>query len=372
MTISKRQNKPKSSLEGVPMKALVLSGGKGTRLRPLTHTMAKQLVPVANKPILGYVLDHIKQAGIEEVGVIVAPETQGEVKAYLEQGQKWQVKISYILQDEPLGLAHAVKTASGFLKLSPFVMYLGDNLLGKGIRNAIERFKSDPSDALVFLKEVSNPQAFGVAVLNEGRIERLVEKPKEPPSSLALVGVYFFSPRIHEAISRIKPSWRGELEITDAIQELITMGARVNGEILDCWWLDTGKKDDFLAANTTVLDDYIKRNIMGSVDEKSEISGRVHIEADARVSNSVVRGPVIIGAGAEIIDSFIGPFTSIGDGSRIVNSVVEHSVVLCHSVVEGVPRLEDSIVGRQAKICKNRTRHQALRLMIGDQSLVEV
>ncbi|MFH1148166.1 MAG: glucose-1-phosphate thymidylyltransferase [Pseudomonadota bacterium] len=372
MIISKKQNKSKSTPHDVPMKALVLSGGKGTRLRPLTHTMAKQLVPVANKPILGYVLDHIKEAGIKDVGVIVAPETQGEVRDYLGRGEKWQLEISYILQEEPLGLAHAVKTASRFLARSPFVMYLGDNLLGKGIKDAMDRFKSEPSDALLFLKEVSNPQAFGVAVLNGGRIERLVEKPKDPPSSLALAGVYFFSPRIHEAISRIKPSWRGELEITDAIQELIDMGAKVNGEILDCWWLDTGKKDDFLAANTTVLDDYIKRDIRGSVDESSEISGRVHIEAGARVSNSVVRGPAIIGAGAEIIDSFIGPVTSIGDGSRIVNSVVEHSVVLCQSVVEGVARLEDSIVGRQARICKNRTRHQALRLMVGDQSLVEV
>lgn len=355
------------------IKALILSGGKGTRLRPLTHTMAKQLVPVANKPILGYVLEHIREAGIHDIGVIVAPETQGEVRSYLGDGEKWDAKITYILQKEPLGLAHAVKTAQRFLKDSPFVMYLGDNLLGKGIREAVQQFQAVPRDALIFLKEVANPQAFGVAVLNgNGRIERLIEKPKDPPSNLALVGVYLFSPRIHEAISRISPSWRGELEITDAIQELIRTGAAVEGEIIDCWWLDTGKKDDFLAANTTVLDEYIRRRIDGLVDGESEISGRVHIDAEAKVTRSVVRGPVIIGARAEIIDSFIGPYTSIGEGSRIVHSVIEHSVVLCESVVEGVPRLEDSIIGRQARIVRNETRHQALRLMVGDQSLVEV
>ncbi len=355
------------------IKALVLSGGKGTRLRPLTHTMAKQLVPVANKPILGYVFEHIREAGIKNVGVIVAPETQAEVKSYLGHGEKWNLKITYILQKEPLGLAHAVKTAQRFLKDSPFVMYLGDNLLGKGIRDALRKFWSTAADALIFLKEVSNPQAFGVAVLNRnGRIEKLIEKPKEPPSNLALVGVYFFSRRIHEAINRIKPSWRGELEITDAIQELINTGGRVEGEVLDCWWLDTGKKDDFLAANTTVLDDYVKRQIEGLVDEKSEVTGRVQVDATARIINSIIRGPAIIGPGAEIVDSFIGPYTSIGEGSRITNSAIEHSVILSQAIVEGVPRLEDSILGREAKVIKNQARHMALRLMVGDQSVVEV
>lgn len=355
------------------IKALVLSGGKGTRLRPLTHTMAKQLVPVANKPILGYVFEHIKGAGIKEVGVIVAPESQGEVKAYLGHGQNWNLKVTYILQKKPLGLAHAVRTAQKFLKNARFVMYLGDNLLGKGIKEAVDKFRKTTSDALIFLKEVSNPRAFGVAILDsKGRIEKLIEKPKDPPSNLALVGVYLFSPRIHEAISRIQPSWRDELEITDAIQELINMGARVEGEVINCWWLDTGKKDDFLAANTTVLDDYVKRQIEGFVDEKSEVSGRVQVDATARIINSIIRGPVIIGPGAEVVDSFIGPYTSIGEGSRITNSVIEHSVILSQSIVEGVPRLEDSILGREAKVIKNQTRHKALRLMVGDQSLVEV
>ena len=355
------------------MKALVLSGGKGTRLRPLTYTMAKQLVPIANQPILGYVMGHLSQAGIEEVGVIVAPETQREVREYLKDGKKWQFKITYILQEQPLGLAHAVKIAQPFLGSSPFVMYLGDNLLGSGICDAIDHFRAEPADALVFLKHVPDPTAFGVAELDErGGIKRLIEKPKDPPSDLALVGVYLFTPRIHQAISCIKPSWRGELEITDAIQALIEMRASVRGEILKGWWLDTGKKDDFLAANTVVLDEYTKREIQGEVDSKSHVEGRVYICRGAKVIRSEVRGPVIIGPEAEIVDSFIGPFSSIGKGSRISNSVIEHIVILEEAVVDGVGRIEDSLIGRHARVTKGQRHTEALRLMIGDHSQVEI
>ncbi len=355
------------------MKALVLSGGKGTRLRPLTHTMAKQLVPVANQPILGYVMNHISQAGIKEVGVIIAPETGKEVKEYLGDGSKWDFSITYIEQDAPLGLAHAVKTAEKFLGNSAFVMYLGDNLLGTGLIDAIKRFKKESPDALIFLKEVENPTAFGVAVLNKkGEIKQLIEKPKTPPSNLALVGVYLFSPKIHEAIKRIKPSWRGELEITDAIQELIKMGYKVIGEKLDGWWLDTGKKDDFLAANTTVLDDYAIRKIEGSIDNSSKIEGRVTISAGAVIKSSTIRGPVIIGEGAHILNSFIGPFTSIGKGAKIIDSVIEHSVILDDATVEGIERLEDSLIGRFSKVTLGSGHTKALRLMIGDHSQVEV
>ena len=265
------------------MKALVLSGGKGTRLRPITHTMAKQLVPVANEPILGYVFQHLMEAGIKEVGVVVAPETQADVKSFLKNGGRWGLRIQYILQDQPLGLAHAVKTAQPFLGSSPFVMYLGDNLLAEGIKDYQEQFLKEKLDAFLFLKEVENPRAFGVAVLNKkGHITRLIEKPEKPPSNLALVGVYFFSPKIHQAIARIKPSARGELEITDAIQELMNMKGQVKGHILEGWWLDTGKKDDFLAANTTVLDDYIKRDICGKCDTGSQIIGRVRLAKNSQ------------------------------------------------------------------------------------------
>ncbi len=355
------------------MKALVLSGGKGTRLRPLTHTMAKQLVPVGNKPILSYVMDHLKSAGIKEVGVVIAPETGKEVREYLKDGSSWDLSVTYVLQEDPLGLAHAVKTASHFLGDSPFVMYLGDNLLGTGIAEAVKRFEKGGIDGLVFLKKVSDPRAFGVAVLDEtGQLLRLVEKPKEPPSNLALVGVYLFSAKIHEAISRIKPSWRGELEITDAIQTMMDMGCMVEGEVLQSWWLDTGKKDDILQANAVVLDEYAARKIHGVVDEGSTVEGRVDLGSGASVIRSVIRGPVIIGRNVKIVDSFIGPFTSIGDDTIIQDSVVQHSVILEGAQVRGVRRVEDSLIGRNTRVVKGEDHSDALRLMIGDHCQVEV
>ena len=355
------------------MKALVLSGGKGTRLRPLTHTMAKQLVPVANQPILGYVMGHIQDAGIKDVGVIVAPETEGEVRDYLGDGRKWGLDIQYIRQPEPLGLAHAVKTAREFLKDSPFVMYLGDNLLGTGLKEAMKRFKKNSPDALIFLKSVSDPTRFGVAVMDEhGGIKRLVEKPRVPPSDLALVGVYFFSPEIHHAIDLIRPSWRGELEITDAIQTLIEQGKNVEGQILDGWWLDTGKKDDFLKANRVVLDEYVKRDIRGDIDQDSIVEGRVKVEEGARIEKSIVRGPCVIGKDALIRESFIGPFTSIGDRSTIMRSVIQHTVILSESQVIDIERLEDSLLGRHTRVTQNKGLNRSLQLMIGDHCLVEV
>lgn len=355
------------------MKALVLSGGKGTRLRPLTHTMPKQLVPVANEPILGYVFRHIQDAGIKDVGVVVSPETQNDIRKFLGKGSRWQLRITYILQPEPLGLAHAVKTARPFLGGSPFVMYLGDNLLAQGIKEFMETFRSEGLDALIFLKEVENPRSFGVVALNKkGQVTKLVEKPRKPPSNLALVGVYFFSPSIHDAIERIKPSARGELEITDAIQELMRSGGSVRGEVLDDWWLDTGKKDDFLAANTIVLDDYVKRDILGKVDHKSHVTGRVRIEKTARIVNSRIRGPVVIGKRCEIVDSFIGPHTTIGHGTRVINSAIEHSVILEKCYIENIARLEDSLIGREARVVDPKNHSRALRLLIGDNNVVEV
>ncbi len=355
------------------MKALVLSGGKGTRLRPLTHTIAKQLVPVANRPILGYVMQHLSEAGIVQTGVIVAPETQEEVKRYLGDGSRWGLEISYIIQEKPLGLAHAVKTARDFLKDDPFVMYLGDNLLGSGISEAVRAFERGGADCMIFLKKVADPRAFGVAELDEkGDIVRLLEKPENPPSDLALVGVYLFSNMIHRAVDSIKPSWRGELEITDAIQALLDQGARVQGEILEGWWLDTGKKDDFLEANTTVLDQYTRRSIQGEVDEKSTVEGRVEIAPGAKIINSTIRGPVVIGNDTVVDNSFIGPYSSIGDNAVIRDSVIEHVVILEESHVEGVVRLEDSLIGRNARVTKGDRLRGALRLMIGDHSHVEI
>lgn len=353
------------------LKALILSGGKGTRLRPLTFTTAKQLIPVANKPILGYVIDQTSQAGITDTGIIIAPETGEYVKDYVKDGSAWGINVTYMPQ-EPLGLAHAVKTARNFLEDEPFVMCLGDNLLGEGITGLVDKFNMEKLDALILLKEVENPGAFGVAVLDEkGNVIKLIEKPKEPPSNLALVGVYIFSSRIHEAIDRIKPSWRNELEITDAIQELINMGCNVKSEILNSWWLDTGKKDDILTANSIVLDEYIKNEIHGSVDNKSKVTGRVKIDRDSVVINSIIRGPAAIGRNAHIENSFIGPYTSIGDNTKIVDSSIEHCVILDNAQVRGIERLEDSLIGKDVKVLKNNS-HKALKLMIGDYSEIEV
>jgi len=354
------------------MKALILSGGKGTRLRPLTYSGAKQLVPVANRPILFYCIDNIVNAGITDIGIVISPETGNEIRETVGNGRAWNVKITYIPQDSPAGLAHAVKISKRFLKSSSFVMYLGDNLIGTDIRKFVSTFEKKHADALILLKEVDNPRQFGVAeVTKNGTIVQLVEKPDNPPSNLALVGVYIFSSHIHEAIDRIKPSKRGELEITDAIQELILMGNRVKSFVLKDWWLDTGKKDDLLTANAIVLDEWGKKKISGTIDKASRILGRVSLGKNSSVKTSTIRGPVVIGDNTCIEHSFIGPHTSIGDNSRIINSSVEHSVILNGSEVIDVERMEESLVGRRVRIFRNH-RHKALRLMVGDDSTVEV
>ncbi|MGH9821544.1 MAG: glucose-1-phosphate thymidylyltransferase, partial [Pyrinomonadaceae bacterium] len=330
-----------------------------------------QLVPVANRPILYYVLDNLKEADINEIAIIVSPETGAAIQEAVGDGGKWDVRIEYILQKEPLGLAHAVKIARPFLGIDPFVMYLGDNLVGCGISPFCADFVNSNVDARILLKRVKNPSSFGIAETDRnGRVSRLVEKPKEPRSDLALVGIYLFSAKIHDAIDRIKPSWRGELEITDAIQMLLDSGGTVSSDEIDNWWLDTGKKDDLLTANTVVLDQWVTRKIDGEVDALSEVTGRVSVGSGSTITKSKIRGPVIIGDNVRIENSFIGPFTSVGNGCRIISSVLEHCVLLENARVEGVDRLEDSLLGKGAAVRKNQGSHQAYRLMIGDDSEV--
>lgn len=356
------------------MKALVLAGGSGTRLRPLTHTGAKQLVPVANRPVLFYVIDNLVDAGITDIGIIISPETGGEVRAALGDGSRFGARFTYIPQDRPAGLAHAVATARPFLEDADFVMYLGDNLVGMKIRGMVEQFRADASlSGLVMLKEVANPQAFGVAEIDSaGKVVNLVEKPKEPKSNLALVGIYLFRPSIFDAISQIRPSARGELEITDAISKLIELGEEVRFTRLDSWWLDTGKKDDMLLANDTVLDDWLEPHVAGTVDGASKVSGRVRIGKGAVVERSTIRGPVVIGEGARIIDARIGPFTSIGDDCTVVRSTVEHSVLMAGSSVLDIARLEDSLLGKRVVVRPGPSRHGALSLMVGDDCVIEL
>lgn len=355
------------------MKALVLAGGRGTRLKPLTNTIAKQLLPVVNRPILFYVLDQVTEAGITDIGVVISAETGKLIKEAIGDGSRWKARLTYILQAEPLGLAHAVKMAQDFLGNSPFLMFLGDNLIKGRAIQFVEQFNRDSPDALVLLKEVKNPRSFGVAELNsQGQIVSLEEKPEKPRSNLALIGVYLFSPAVHQAIAQIKPSRRGELEITDAIQTLIAMGKTVQSHILEGWWLDTGKKDDLLEANRVVLDDSLKPEVRGEVDSSSQIIDRVEIRQGTKVENSILRGPISIAEDCQIKNSFIGPHTSIGKGTIIEASSVEYSVILENCYVYGVDRIRSSLIGKGAKLTKSSDKSEAVRLFIGDDAEVEL
>jgi glucose-1-phosphate thymidylyltransferase len=356
------------------MKGLILSGGKGTRMRPITHTAAKQLLPVANKPILFYAVEAIKSAGIDDIGIIISPETGEDVKSVVGDGKKWGVKIEYILQDQPAGLAHAVKTARPFLKDEPFVMYLGDNLIKDGVAPLVERFNAAKVDAFILLKEVEHPSSFGVAELaKDGRIICLEEKPAKPKSNLALVGVYLFNKNIHKAIDEIKPSKRGELEITDAIQRLIDTNYHVGSHVLTSWWLDTGKKDDMLEANRVVLDEMSDVSMLGELQEGSRISGRVHVGQGSILKNCTVRGPAMIGDDCVLEHSYVGPFTSIGDRARVSHAEIEHCILRENcQIVNFHGRIEDSLIGVNVELTRSTNKPLAFRLMIGDDSKVEV
>jgi glucose-1-phosphate thymidylyltransferase len=354
------------------LKGLILSGGAGTRLRPITHTSAKQLVPVANKPVLFYGIEALVEAGVSEIGIIIAPETGDEIRETAGDGSAFGTKITYILQDEPAGLAHAVLTAEEFIGGSHFVMYLGDNLLRDGLRGLVSTFREADPDALILLTPVEDPESYGVAELDgDGGIVRLIEKPKDPPSDLALVGVYLFGPAIFDAARALEPSWRGELEITEAIQGLIDDGHRVQSEIVTGWWKDTGRLADMLEANRLVLEE-VETRLDGEIDN-SRVEGRVVVEAGAEVAGSVVRGPAVIGAGARVEDAYIGPYTSIGDNVHISRCEVEHSIILSGSVVEDLgTRLEASLLGRDVRLTRSDGMPKTLRLLVGDRSEIEL
>ncbi len=358
------------------MKALVLAGGAGTRLRPITHTRAKQLVPVANKPILYYGIEAIVSAGITEIGVIVG-DTRDEVMGGLGDGSQFGASITYIPQDAPLGLAHCVLIARDFLGDDDFVMFLGDNLLEQDFGAFVDAFElarqgERPAAAQILLKQVPDPHRFGIATLDaDGNVVELIEKPDDPPSDLALVGVYLFTPRVHDAVAAIEPSARGELEITDAIQWLLDQGERVRCELLTGWWIDTGKLTPLLEANRLLLEKQEQR-IDGSVDATSSIEGRVVVAEGAEIVNSTVRGPVAIGVGARVVDSFVGPFSAIGARCVVERSEIEHSVLMDDSSVIDIPRLEDSLIGSDATVRRSAQKPRALRLMVGDHCRIDV
>jgi len=353
------------------VKGLVLAGGSGSRLRPITHTSAKQLVPVANKPILFYGLEQIRDAGVTEVGIIVG-DTGPEIRAAVGDGSAFGLQVTYIPQDAPLGLAHAVLTAESFLGDDDFVMFLGDNLIEGGIGGVVDAFVRDAPAAQLLLKRVPDPQRFGIAELDaNGGIVRLMEKPEDPPSDLALVGVYLFTSAILDAARRIEPSWRGELEITDAIQLLVEEGRPVRASIVEGWWLDTGKKDELLEANRIVLSTIAGR-VDGELDDASSVTSDVIVEEGARLVRSHVRGPAVIGAGSVLEDVFVGPFTSIAADCHLERCEVEYSVLMERCRLRDVPRMEGSLLGRDVRITRTERRPSAHRFLLGDHAEIEI
>ena len=352
------------------MKALILSGGKGSRLRPLTHTSAKQLLPIANKPIIYYGIESIAAAGIKDFAIIVG-DTAEDVIREVGDGSRWGINITYIHQDQPLGLAHAVKISRDYMKDEPFIMYLGDNMIKEGIPQLVKKFKTDKPNSLILLTKVPNPQQFGVAELDpSGKIVRLVEKPEHTDSDLALVGVYLFDKNIFKAVDSIKPSARGELEITDAISWLLANGYKVEHHVVTGWWKDTGKPSDILEANQLVLQSLVS-NLNGNVDRSSDVSGSVVFEEGSKVESSTVRGPVIIGKNSRIINSYIGPFTSISNDVVIEKSEIENSIIMEGVCISGIRhRIDESIIGKGVQIISKDAKPETHKFIIGDKSEV--
>jgi glucose-1-phosphate thymidylyltransferase len=352
------------------VKGLVLSGGAGTRLRPITHTSAKQLVPVANKPVLFYGLEAMRAAGIDEVGIVVG-ETRAEIEDAVGNGSRFGLAVTYIPQEAPLGLAHAVLISEDFLGADPFVMYLGDNLLKEGIAPFVREFEAGRPDALILLQQVADPSSYGIAELQDGRVVNLVEKPREPKSDLALVGVYLFTPAIFESVKAIAPSLRGELEITDAIQHMIDRGLRVEPHTVSGWWKDTGKLDDMLEANRLILST-IEADVRGETVDTT-IEGPVQVGEGSILERCTVRGPVVIGTRCHLSDSFIGPYSALSDGVVVEHAEIENSSILENSRICRLgSRMADSLIGRDCVIAHSEALPVAYRFMVGDSCQIGI
>lgn len=359
------------------MKALITAGGRGTRLRPITHTSNKHLIPIANKPMIYYAIEAIIEVGIKEIGVIVNPETVGELKETLGNGKKWGAAFSYIVQEEPAGLAHAVKIAQDFIQKEPFIFYLGDNVIVGGIKKFVDVFAEGKANCHLVFSKVKDPQRFGVPELKNGRVVGIQEKPKRPKSPYAVTGIYIYDHHIFDAVNGIKPSLRGELEISDANQWLIENGLMVSYSEVTGWWKDTGQPEDLLEANRFVLDQLIESPAgtiaSGDVDRKSELRGKVIIEKGAKVIHSQIRGPAIIGRDSIIENSYIGPYTSISYECEVRNSELEYSIILEKCKITDIDvRIEKSLLGREVELFRGKAKPRTQKFIIGDQSQIEL
>jgi glucose-1-phosphate thymidylyltransferase len=354
-----------------PVKALVLSGGHGTRLRPITFTSAKQLVPIANKPVLFYGLESLRDVGVRDVGIIVG-QTGAEVRAVVGDGSAFGLNITYLQQEAPLGLAHCVVIAREFLGGDDFIMYLGDNFILEGLTDVVGQFRATRPDAQLLLTKVPNPSQFGVATLDQdGRVTDLTEKPAEPRSDLAIAGIYLFTPSVHGAVRSISPSANGELEITDALRYMLTSGADIRAAVINGYWKDTGRVEDMLECNRLVLDSIVPA-VCCETDAETEIVGRVVVDASATVRRSRLVGPLIIGPGAIVSEAYVGPFTSIGPGCTVTGTEIEFSIVMAGSSLIGVPRIHKSLIGRNVEVARASTAPMAYQFVVGDQSQVRI
>lgn len=355
------------------MKGLVLCAGKGTRLRPLTYTTAKHLIPIANRPVILYTLEFMKNAGVTDVAIVVSPENEVLFRETLHDGSHLGMHIEYVVQPQPKGIAHAVYISREFLGNEPFLLVLGDNLVFEDISGVVKSFESEKVDGYILLARVKDPRAYGVAVVENQRVVHVEEKPKEPKSDLAIVGVYLFRPIIFHAIENIKPSWRGELEITDAIGYLVEKGCSVKAHTIQGWWKDTGKPEDLLEANRRILDTIDDSQCAGKIDETTTIQGRVCVANGSIIVGSLIRGPVVIGEDCKIVNSYVGPYTSIGNRVVLENCEVENSILMDESKISNLSsRIDSSLIGKGVRISQNGRLPKAMKFVVGDLSSLEL